>query len=172
MNKKTKQELLFFILIFLLFFLFVKLGLFWGKKYNNSLSYNNIWVITSVLFTCVIVVVFFIAKLNKNEAEGFWDVSEYAKCRGGSYMHQGDSEQAKKCRELAETPEGRCGIASYNCSKGYNGIPLAPFVYTPLSNDKWQNERCSESKDCGCPSAFNTENGDSLDDCSNVKYVE
>jgi hypothetical protein len=103
--------------------------------------------------------------LKQQCSEKFWDVSDYAKCRGGSYMWQGDSSEAKMCQALASTPEGRCAISSYNCPKGYNGIPKLPFEYTPLTNDEWRNERCDNNPKCPC-----VNEGDSM--TSMVKQVE
>jgi hypothetical protein len=104
--------------------------------------------IISVVYTLILVTVFYIGKI---DTEGFWDVSPAAQCRGGVYMHQGDSEQSKMCQALFDSPEGRCQVASYNCPVGYNGIPLNNFTYTPLSNDEWRNERCDATKTEGCP---------------------
>lgn len=147
MVKKTVRELIFFILLFLLFFLVKKLADFWISK-GTPADYTYIGA--GLLYTLVMVGIFFLAKLQTSK-ENFWDVSEFAQCKGGPYMWQGDSEQATMCRKLAETPEGRCGIASYNCPTGTIGTPSLPFIYTPLSGDDWSNERCEDKPTCGCP---------------------
>ena len=64
-------------------------------------------------------------------------------CRGGPYMFTGDSERSKYCRKLASTDEGLAEIQRYNCGAGYTGMPGNNFRYTPISNDKWGNSRCS-----------------------------
>lgn len=69
-------------------------------------------------------------------------VSDEAMCKGGNYMWQGDSEKAKRCRELASTTEGKCAIGKYNCGNGYEGKPQKLFEYTPQSNDQWKNTQC------------------------------
>lgn len=147
--KRSTREILFFILVFLLFFVVAKTG---NDYVNKNINWNrNVAFITiGIIFTLIVIAFFSIAKLQCPEAEGFWDVSPFAKCKGTNYMWQGDSDEAKYCRELAETPEGRCGISSYNCPKGYNGQPNLPFQYTPISNDDWQNERCENKPACGC----------------------
>ena len=62
-------------------------------------------------------------------------------CMGGDYMYSGNSWRSKMCRELLQTNH-----TPYGCCKGYNGQRAQSFVYTPLSNSQWKNERC----DC-CP---------------------
>ena len=64
-------------------------------------------------------------------------------CRGGPYMWQGDSEQAKLCRKLASTPEGQAEIQRYSCGAGYSGMPACRFKDTPMSNGNWTNKRCT-----------------------------
>ena len=92
------------------------------------------------------IALFFLAKLQSNE-EGFWDVTDSAKCKGGPYFWQGDSKTSKMCREMASTPEGRIAISGYNCPIGFVGQPGLPFYYSPLSDDNWQNERCKDVKE-------------------------
>lgn len=78
-------------------------------------------------------------------------VSDAALCKGGPYMWQGDSERSKMCRKMASTTAGRCAISSMNCPNGYEGLPTANFVYTPISDDNWQNPRCKKGRQgCSC----------------------
>jgi len=147
MVKRSLRTTIFFILVFLFFFLAVKAGHYWASQSNTDSVMINL--IIGLIYTLVIVLVFYLAKLSCSK-EGFWDVSPYAQCKGGPYFWKGDSEEAKMCRQFAETPEGKCGIASYNCPIGYNGMPMTPFLYTPLSDAKWQNERCEDKPTCPC----------------------
>ena len=143
MVKKTIREVMFFVLLAVLFHVAVQLAMFWTRhsKINGDVAY----ILTGLVYTLVMVALFFISNLNKNCSENFWDVSPAAQCRGGSYMFQGDSQVAKDCRAMEHTKEGRCAISAYNCPNGFEGIPRIPFEYTPLSNDQWQNERCESS---------------------------
>ncbi len=143
MNQK-KREVIYFLLLFLLFFLAVKLVNFW--KNNMELNIDIIIIIVGLIYVSITVGIFFLAKLQTNE--NFWDVNQYAKCKGGPYFWQGDSENSKRCRELASTPEGRIGLSGYNCPTGYVGQPGLPFYYTPLSDDSWNNERCEDLSTC------------------------
>lgn len=143
--RKSTRETLFFIIVFLLFYLANKLHQFWSHK--SHLKGDLSIILIGCLFTLSIVSVFFIARLQTHE-ENFWDISDYAKCKGGPYFWQGDSATSKMCKQLASTPEGRIGLSSYNCPTGYVGQPGLPFYYSPLSGDKWTNERCEDIPSC------------------------
>lgn len=147
--KRSTREILFFILVFLLFFISVKLV---GNYVNKNMitNRNMVYGIAGVIFALVTIGFYYVAKLTCSSSENFWDISPFAKCKGTEYMWQGDSDEAKFCRALADTPEGRCGISSYNCPKGYVGQPSLPFYYTPVSDDNWQNERCDNAPTCPC----------------------
>lgn len=67
-------------------------------------------------------------------------------CRGGPYTWQGNSPRAQMCRQMYSTPEGKAEIDRYQCGTGYNGMPGKGFVFTPLSNNRWCNERCKKGK--------------------------
>ena len=140
--KKSVREFVFFLLVFLLFYLVAKLKSTW-KHMDPEITV----IVSGLLYTVLIIAVFFLARLHST-TEGFWDVSDYAKCKGGAYFWQGDSENSKMCRDLASTPEGRIGISSYNCPTGYVGQPGLPFYYSPLSDDNWTNERCQDRPTC------------------------
>jgi hypothetical protein len=68
-----------------------------------------------------------------------FQVSEAALCRGGLYLHTGNSPQNKRCQELI-TSEGGDRL---NCPNGEHGRPIN-FEFTPESSDTWQNERCNQ----------------------------
>jgi hypothetical protein len=161
MAKRSAREVLYFVLMAVMFYLFVRMGQWWNTHSKSKHPYV-VLALLGCAFALFMAGMYYLSKLNKMNEEGFWDVSPAARCRGGPYMWQGDSETAKMCRKMAESPEGRCQIASYNCPTGYNGVPRLPFVYTPLSNDQWKNERCEPDKPQKC-------NGDSISSCvSNV----
>lgn len=138
MVKRDVIETVFFILIFCLFCLAVKLSDMWSVKLGKNVSI----MVTGIVFTCIIIGAYILAGLHKTTGEKFWDVSPGARCRGNWYNWQGSSKTAQMCRDLSSTPEGRAEIASYNCPTGTLGVPPQNFEYTPLSDDKWENERC------------------------------
>ena len=144
MVKKSVRETVFFVLVFLLFLI----ATFAANRWSQSGSYdsNMIYGIVGVVYTLVIVGIFFLVKMHSKE--GFWDITPAALCKGGPYFWQGDSETAKMCRQMASTPEGIIAMSSYNCPTGYVGQPGREFVYTPLSGDYWENERCEDPKRC------------------------
>jgi len=147
--KRIARETIFFILTLLLYFLSVKATQYW--IHSSHLKPDLAYFIVGIVFVMLIATVFYISKMNRCIGESFWDVAPAAKCRGGPYMWQGDSETAQACRAMADTPEGRCAISSYNCPTGYNGVPKLPFVFSPLSGDTWENEQCKDKGICGCP---------------------
>lgn len=146
-----KKEYVFFAIIALSIYLSMKL-----HEDNNEIK----CIAISLLGGILLYILYVQGKVCPN-SEGFWDVSKYSQCKGGPYMYQGDSPEAKMCREFASTPEGRCGIASYNCKTGYIGTPALPFQYTPLSNDNWESERCSNGT-CAEPKGCDSLSADSF----------
>lgn len=64
-------------------------------------------------------------------------------CRGGAYTWQGNSPRAEYCRALASTPLGEAEIKSYECGKGFYGMPGGGFKDTPMSDACWNNELCN-----------------------------
>lgn len=62
-----------------------------------------------------------------------------AVCRGGAYMHQGNSPVSKMCRDLEKTPEGEYMVAQYNCPGGFQGMPLGQFKYTANTDSNWNS---------------------------------
>lgn len=148
MIKRSSREIIFFVMLFLLFFLIVKLSVYLTNKYsfNESASF----LVSGIVYSLIVTALFFMANLNCDSGENFWDISAGALCKGGPYNWQGDDPVSKMCREMAQTEKGRCEISSYSCPSGYIGTPRLPFQYTPLSNDKWHNEQCDDSETCKC----------------------
>tara|TARA_B100001093_G_C26800931_1_gene1003363 strand:+ start:724 stop:1062 length:339 start_codon:yes stop_codon:yes gene_type:complete len=66
-----------------------------------------------------------------------FDVTPAKQCGGGWYMFTGDPEMSAFCGSMTE-----CQSATYSCGPGYNGWPKT-FKYTPESDAKYANERCS-----------------------------
>lgn len=138
--KRSSRELIFFVLLFLIFFLSVKTGKFWSES-AKSPSEDIVYLIVGLSYMCIMIGIFNLAKLDSSPSEPFWDISPAAKCKGGKYMWQGSSAAAVKCRELADSPQGRAMISAYNCAKGFIGVPKKQFQYSPLSDDNWQDQR-------------------------------
>jgi hypothetical protein len=145
MMKRSSRQLIFFILLFLIFFLSVKGGKMWSIT-ENAPREDTIYIVVGLCFTVCMVSIYYLAKLDKTH-EKFWDVSPAARCKGGKYMWQGSSPDAVRCRALADSPQGRAMISAYNCPKGFIGIPKTPFQYTALSDDNWQDARTADSPD-------------------------
>lgn len=75
-----------------------------------------------------------------------FEVTPAKKCEGYPYMQSSDPKLLQFCTDLLSTPKGVDEYDSVNCCGGcgYVGRPLATFEYTPESNSKWENERCSQ----------------------------
>jgi len=84
----------------------------------------------------------------RGKASTPWGITPAKLCAGGPYMWQGNSHNAKMCREMASTQEGRDEISRYECGAGYIGMPKNNFRFTPISNDYWKNARCDGSPSC------------------------
>jgi hypothetical protein len=138
MVKKTVKEVIFFVLALFLFYIAGKIAVWWGKKPKVGMDVSL--GIMAIVYALCLAAVYYVTGMNKKN-EGF-EITPGARCRGGPYMWQGDSETAKMCRGMAQSEEGRCAIASQSCPNGYVGTPELPFEYTPLSDSKWQNARC------------------------------
>ena len=145
---KHSKEIIFFILAFLLFCLATKTSHLWNK--HTRMGQDMTMCIMGIVYTLVLVAIFYLAKMNNDSSENFWDIDPVSQCAGGPYTWQGDDPASRYCKKLYETPQGRCDISSWKCGKAYVGRPGLPFYYTPLSNDKWQNERCMNKEKCPC----------------------
>lgn len=139
MQTKKVREMIFFLLLPFLYYFSGKVVNYW--VIDSNIPYEKSLLYMSIIFAILIFVIFSLMKTGVNQ-ENFWDIDPGARCKGGAYMHQGDSETSRMCRAMAKTNEGRCAIASYQCPTGYIGSPRAPFVYTPVSDDNWKNEMC------------------------------
>ena len=144
LKKSVARELIFFILIFLLFYLATKGGHFLSKQYPE---WNSELIILGVgmVFTLLIVGIFYLAKLNQvTDHYQAFNLSPGAMCKGPSYLFQGSDELSKMCRSMEESPNGRCQLAQYNCPKGYVGEPknTSEWEYTSNSDSEWSGIAC------------------------------
>jgi len=76
--------------------------------------------------------------LGGRDNSALWN-NQASLCRGGAYMFQGNSPQAKMCQALNSTKEGRAMINAYNCPRGFKGMALNQFEYSSASNSNWQS---------------------------------
>jgi len=171
MNKSLTREVIFFVLVFLLFFLGNKVAQYWAKR-SPKLNRDLIVLVVGAVATLAVVGIFYLAKMNQiKDNYQMLEFSPGALCRGGPYMWQGDSERAKMCRKLASTPEGRCDIAAFNCPNSYNGLPQTGVRYTSNSDSCWKGVHCKcgkvdhayydkdHGKDCNCGMCSMWDNG-------------
>lgn len=146
MVKKNVRETIFFVSLFFFFYLMVLARDFYERKGMNPTIST---LIAAGIYTAIAVGVFFLAKLNDSiDSYRAFEISPGALCKGGVYMHQGDSPEAQMCRAMAQTPEGRNELAAYNCPTGYIGQPGRQFVYSSDSNDNWKSDKCTDKPKC------------------------
>lgn len=131
------KEVVFFLMMFFLFFLMTKFAHYMNKKVNMN---NNLQlVLVSLLYTLLVASVYYLASINSViDNYRMLEISPAAKCSLGPGFV--DEKTAKECQKLAQTPEGRAELASYSCPRGQYGRDYAPFEYTNLSNNCWQND--------------------------------
>lgn len=142
--ERTKREIIFFILIFLIFYLVVKFSHIF-KRFK--LSPEMIIILSGIIFTAIIFFIYNLSRLKSQE--NFWDVSLASQCGPDSFFWKnGNSELSKKCRELAETPEGRVALFGQRCPYGQVGKQGLSFYYDVISDDSWQNSRCKNKVNC------------------------
>jgi len=152
-DKTVAREVIFFVLIFLLFYLGCKAVSFWRS--NKIVNFDVATLIVGAVITLIVIAIFYLAKMNQESNDGYkpFEISPGALCRGGPYMWQGDSERAKMCRKLAASPAGRCELSRFNCPNGYNGMPSVPLDFTSNSNSCWKGVDCDEKQktgNCNC----------------------
>ena len=132
------KEIFFFIILFSSYIFFFILSNHFGINTNSG---KMILILCSVFGTCGLYGYAHITGLFK---ESFCLTSGKL-CQGGLYMNQGNSETSKKCRELLSSQKGIEEINKYKCGKyTHNGYPNNKWSYTPLSDDKWTNQRCNQ----------------------------
>ena len=141
------QEIIFFVLTFILFYL--SISMYDNVKDIDSLKKYKLLLpfVFSLIFIFFLIGFYYFLEFDRSctvdtESYQMLELSRGAICKGGPYMAQGDSERAKMCRELQESPEGKCEINSYNCAKGYRGQPGGMFQFNPESDARWENTRC------------------------------
>jgi hypothetical protein len=110
-----------------------------SKNWKGNMSL----FVTSIVFTTTAFGIYYLTGLQKETYSAF-NLSPGAACKGSMYLFQGDDETSKMCRDMAETPDGRCAIASFNCPNGYEGAPkhLNNWEYTSNSDSCWEGVKC------------------------------
>ncbi len=129
------KNIIFFVLMLILFIIFSRCGMFLGKDKDVGM------VVTAVIYTGIMILIAYLIQLKACGEKFHFQVTPAKFCGGGEYMHQSNPE----CQMFYKSPEGRAQISRYSCGPTglYKGLPKAPFKFTPLSNSLWQNERCA-----------------------------
>lgn len=124
------------------FVIITDIYIFIDHKFNKFADYKVFFIYIGIIIILT-GLLYLLAYLSGITKEPFYATFKGPKfCRGGAYLYQGDSENAKYCRSLYENPEGQEEICKFSCGKDqHNGYPSFNFKYSPLSNSNWKNER-------------------------------
>lgn len=133
--KSTKNEILFFVLIFVIIILagFISDNIYEKTKKMKSLIIISVSLMSSLLL-------YMIFKLGNVESFKLLEITPEKRCDGGKYL-TGNNEY---CNNQWSTEEGIKNLSKYNCiNNGRQGLchgrPLH-FNRTPISNSNWENE--------------------------------
>lgn len=143
----TVKEIIFFFAIYCLLIFSMSLPLKMTNSKFNIDTYLMVSGTSLILILLLLGMYKAIGVTGCKQVDNFhFEVTPAKKCEGYPYMQSSDPELLNFCTNLLSTPEGVDKYDAVNCCGGcgYVGRPLAMFEYTPESNDKWENERCSQ----------------------------
>lgn len=131
----SAKEIIFFVLVLVLFFVFAKLSNMNTLKYkikpNISIAMNGI------IFTLLLILVFVLTKVGKDCKDTFdFEVTPAKLCDGGPYMYSSNPERQELCSHITNSQ-----LAQVSCGPGFVGRPVK-WDHTNMSNDKWENNMC------------------------------
>ena len=158
----TRNDLIFFSLVFLVTVVMSLLGIGVGRKISPTSQVAwSVGLIVSLLIG--VAALFGIYKWGKvcGSNDGFhFEVTPAKRCSLGPYMTQSGPNH-ELCKKMWSTPEGRDQIAYYTCLNGqcfspsqgdttgkpmgaglYSGMPIH-MPMTPMSDSMWQNKMCN-----------------------------
>jgi hypothetical protein len=160
------KEIIFFIFAFIFVIAYGYAISLWCNETGFSHTWKTVLGATA-LTLCIFGLFVFLNFCGSKDGYRMLNISPGARCQGGSYMHQGNSKEAKFCRSLYESPEGRCLLQSHNCPNGFHGQPMRPFRYSPESNSSWDNQRCSS-----CDNEYSQSHIGKCQDCSTSSFKQ
>lgn len=135
----SKKQIIFYILVFLLFFIIAKSSLYFSNrlKINQDLSL----FIGALLLTGVILL---LNKFDYTKDDFFFEVTPEKLCGGGKYMRTSDPELQKMCSKFSKKQ-----LDEFNCPVGFHGRPVN-YQYSNMSDSNWENticDNCNEYED-------------------------
>lgn len=127
---QSQKEIIFYVIIFLLFYVLSKSSGYVGTyfKLNNDVSL--------LLFSLVFTGVVFLLKNLGNKDNFYFELTPEKHCEGGSYLYSSDPVKKKFCSQFSQSD-----IANYSCCNGFHGAPVH-WERTSMSDDKWNNKMC------------------------------
>jgi hypothetical protein len=130
-TKMLIKNLIFFVIVFLLFYITGKINTLVKFKYQDVKL-----LVFSLVSTAIIVMVFYVGKIGDSSTKDSFsfEVSPEKLCQGGPYMYTSNPERQRLCSQFSQQD-----LAQYNCGKGFVGAPVH-WDYTSMSNDKWESD--------------------------------
>ena len=139
----SKKQMIFYILVFLVFFIIAKISLYFSRSLNINQDLSLL--IGGVIITFVI---FLLDKLNYIKDDFFFEVTPEKLCSGGDYMNSSDPERRKLCSKFSKEQ-----LAEYNCPVGFHGRPVN-YQYSNMSDSNWNNTICDGNFDYTDPTVL------------------
>lgn len=127
----TKKKIIFFVLMFLLFYVFVK-----SCDLLEVHLHLNKDIIIFLLGFMYIGIMFLLIKMTNIKDSFFFELTPEKKCDGGPYMYSSDPEKQKLCSQFSQED-----LSKYSCCPGFHGRPVW-FERSDESNKDWANTMC------------------------------
>lgn len=130
----TVKNILFYVVIFLLFCVFGTGSVFVAEKLNWSK--DLVIVVFGLLFTAL---VYGMNSVRTTKDNFYFELTPEKHCEGGAYMHSSAPEAQKAfCSQF--TPQQD---REFTCPRGFHGRPVH-WERTSMSDDEWQNKMCNK----------------------------
>lgn len=127
----AKKQIVFYLLVFVLFYILSKAGIYFSKTLN--ISEDIMILLFGVIFTGLI---FLIHKVEYSKDDFFFELTPEKNCQGGPYMYSSDPEKQKYCSQFSAND-----LAQYNCPAGFHGLPVH-WERNDMSDADWTNRIC------------------------------
>jgi hypothetical protein len=137
----TSKEIIYFVLVFVLFIVTAKCSI--NCSTNKIMKLNLSLLLGGIMMTGFLALIYYLANIGECK-DGFnFEVTPVKKCCGGPYMYSSNPKVKKFCDNV--TPDEKAQVC---CGSGFNGSPVH-FERTSMSDDMYENKMCNNlnSKD-------------------------
>jgi len=130
----SKKQIIFYILVFLMFFIIAKASLYFSANLNINQDLSLLF--GALLLTSVI---FLLEKFDYTKDDFFFEVTPEKLCSDEYLLTSADPEKQKLCASFSKEQ-----LDKFRCPVGYIGRPVN-YQYSNMSDNNWENTIC---KDC------------------------